>query len=157
MPNPVKMVFAPTRCRFLREAAWSLSASTRRRPRLSEAPAFSTSRARRAFGVFQEPMLLNDERAPQRDHHQDAEQPSEHRDEHDARNFEIEAEDQIAGIVTPTPKAIDSPAEPAVWTMLFSRIVASRSPNFERSRKRVMEMTATGIEALTVRPTFRTR
>ena len=28
----------------------------------------------------------------------------------------------IAGIVTPTPKAIDSPADPAVCTMLFSRI-----------------------------------
>jgi hypothetical protein len=63
----------------------------------------------------------------------------------------------IAGIVTPTPKAIDSPAEPAVCTMLFSRIVASRRPNFENSRKRVMEMTATGIEALTVNPTFSTR
>ena len=36
----------------------------------------------------------------------------------------------IAGIVTPRPKAIDSPAEPAVCTMLFSRMVASRSPNF---------------------------
>ena len=32
----------------------------------------------------------------------------------------------IAGMVTPMPKAMDSPAEPAVWTMLFSRIVASR-------------------------------
>ena len=27
-----------------------------------------------------------------------------------------------AGMVTPTPKAIDSPAEPVVWTMLFSRM-----------------------------------
>ena len=33
-----------------------------------------------------------------------------------------------AGIVTPTPKAIDSPAEPVVCTMLFSRIVARRKP-----------------------------
>ena len=63
----------------------------------------------------------------------------------------------IAGIVTPTPKAIDSPAEPAVCTMLFSRIVASRTPNFDSSRKSVIEMTATGIEALTVRPTLSTR
>ena len=63
----------------------------------------------------------------------------------------------IAGIVTPTPNAIDSPAEPAVCTMLFSRIVASRSPNFDSSRKSVIEMTATGIDALTVRPTFSTR
>ena len=64
---------------------------------------------------------------------------------------------RIAGIVTPTPNAIDSPAEPAVWTMLFSRIVASRPPIFERIRKNVIEMTATGIDALTVRPTFSTR
>ena len=63
----------------------------------------------------------------------------------------------IAGIVTPSPKAIDSPADPAVWTMLFSRIVASRPPSFESRRKKVMEMTATGIEALTVRPTLSTR
>ena len=63
----------------------------------------------------------------------------------------------IAGMVTPRPNAIDSPAEPAVWTMLFWRMVASRMPNLERSRKIVMEMTATGMEALTVSPTLRTR
>ena len=63
----------------------------------------------------------------------------------------------IAGIVTPRPKAIDSPADPAVWTMLFSRMVASRRPNLERRRNSVIEMTATGIDALTVKPTFSTR
>ena len=63
----------------------------------------------------------------------------------------------IAGMVTPRPKAIDSPAEPAVCTMLFSRMVASRIPNFEKSRKRVIEMTATGMDALTVSPTLSTR
>jgi hypothetical protein len=63
----------------------------------------------------------------------------------------------MAGIVTPTPKAIDSPAEPAVWVMLFSRIVASRTRTFESMRKSASEMTATGIEALTVRPTLSTR
>ena len=63
----------------------------------------------------------------------------------------------IAGIVTPMPNAIDSPAEPAVWTMLFSRIVRLRSPNFESSRNSAIEITATGIEALTVSPTFNTR
>src|SRR5688572_6952521 len=62
----------------------------------------------------------------------------------------------IAGIVTPTPKAIDSPAEPAVCTMLFSRIVASRTPIFPSRRNRLMEITATGMDALTVNPTFRT-
>ena len=42
--------------------------------------------------------------------------------------------------------------------MLFSRIVASRMPNtFDASRNKVSEITATGIDALTVRPTFNTR
>jgi len=63
----------------------------------------------------------------------------------------------IAGIVTPKPNAMDSPAEPAVCTMLFSRIVASRPPIFDQSRNKPSEMTATGIEALTVKPTFKTR
>ena len=63
----------------------------------------------------------------------------------------------MAGIVTPTPKAMDSPAEPAVWTMLFSRMLASFMPSFFASRNSVIEMTATGIEALTVSPTLSTR
>ena len=48
------------------------------------------------------------------------------------------------GSVKATPAAIDSPAEPAVWTMLFSRIVAR-----PKARKMVIERTAIGIEALT--------
>ena len=63
----------------------------------------------------------------------------------------------IAGIVTPKPKAIDSPAEPAVCTILFSRMVESRRPSLERRRKIVIEMTATGMDALTVSPTLSTR
>ena len=53
-------------------------------------------------------------------------------------------------MVTPTPKAMDSPAEPVVCTMLFSRMVASRPPSLLRSRNVVMEITATGIDAETV-------
>ena len=64
---------------------------------------------------------------------------------------------RIAGIVTPMPKAIDSPAEPAVWEMLFSRMVASRTPTFDSARNSASEITATGIDALTVRPTLSTR
>ena len=64
---------------------------------------------------------------------------------------------RIAGIVTPTPNAIDSPAEPAVCVMLFSRIVASRPPTFDHPRNIASEITATGIDALTVRPTLSTR
>ena len=63
----------------------------------------------------------------------------------------------IAGMVTPMPKAMNSPADPAVWTMLCSRMVAGRTPRRASSRNSVREITATGIEALTVRPTFSTR
>src|SRR5205823_598296 len=63
-----------------------------------------------------------------------------------------------AGIVTPTPNAIDSPAEPVVCTMLFSRIVARRSRvTAENARNKEIESTAIGIDAETVIPTFRTR
>ena len=63
----------------------------------------------------------------------------------------------MAGMVTPTPNAIDSPADPAVCTILFSRIVASFMPSLLSMRNSVIEITATGIDALTVSPTLSTR
>ena len=63
-----------------------------------------------------------------------------------------------AGMVTPTPKAIDSPAEPAVCMMLFSRMLGARTPKTrDRPRNSVIASTATGIDADTVMPTFSTR
>ena len=55
-------------------------------------------------------------------------------------------------MVKTTPAATDSPADPIVWTMLFSRIV-------EPPRRLSTEIasTAIGIEALTVRPARRPR
>src|SRR5229473_1525229 len=41
--------------------------------------------------------------------------------------------------------------------MLFSSIVAFLKPIFESARNSVIEITATGIEALTVKPVFKTR
>ena len=52
-----------------------------------------------------------------------------------------------AGMVKTTPAATDSPAEPIVCTMLFSRIV--ELPSF---LKTAIERTAIGTEAETVRP-----
>ena len=60
----------------------------------SDAPAFSTSAQAVPSGYLSMPCCCDDERAAQRDHHQDAEQAAEHRDEHDARDLEVEAEDQ---------------------------------------------------------------
>ena len=51
-----------------------------------------------------------------------------------------------------TPAATDSPAEPMVWTMLFSRIV---EPPKRLSTE--MASTAIGIDALTVSPARRPR
>ena len=51
-----------------------------------------------------------------------------------------------------------SPALPVVCVMLFSRIVARRTRKMRvKARKMVMESTATGMLALTVRPTLSTR
>src|SRR5436190_22054298 len=55
-------------------------------------------------------------------------------------------------MVKTTPPAIDSPADPIVCTMLFSRIV--EPPSFLRTE---IASTAIGIEALTVRPARRPR
>ena len=52
-----------------------------------------------------------------------------------------------AGIVNTTPAAIDSPAEPIVWTMLFSRMVERLS-----RLNTAIASTAMGIDARTVRP-----
>ena len=57
-----------------------------------------------------------------------------------------------AGIVKTTAAATDSPADPVVWTTLFSRIV--EFPSFFRI---VIAMTAIGIDADVVRPTLRPR
>ena len=59
---------------------------------------------------------------------------------------------RIAGKVNTMPAAIDSPAEPVVWTMLFSRIVECPSV-----RKKATESTAIGIEAETVSPILSAR
>ena len=55
-----------------------------------------------------------------------------------------------AGSVKITPPAIDSPAEPVVCTILFSRMVT-----LPKARRMLMESTAMGIEAETVRPARR--
>ncbi len=52
-----------------------------------------------------------------------------------------------AGTVKTTPPATDSPAEPMVWTMLFSRMVEP-----PRCFSTEMARTAMGMEALTVSP-----
>ena len=56
------------------------------------------------------------------------------------------------------PAAMDSPAEPVVCTRLFWRIVAgSDRIAREMYRKIVIERTAMGIDALTVRLTLSAR
>ena len=49
-----------------------------------------------------------------------------------------------------TPAAMDWPALPAVWTMTHSRI-----ETLPLSRRKLMEMTAMGMEAATVSPARR--
>src|SRR6476619_323961 len=58
----------------------------------------------------------------------------------------------MAGSVNTIPAAMDSPAEPVVCTMLFSRMV-----DFPRVRKNAPANTAIGMDAETVSPTLRAR
>ena len=55
-------------------------------------------------------------------------------------------------MVKTTPAAIDSPAEPIVWTMLFSRMV-----DFPIRLNTAMDSTAIGMDALTVRPALKAK
>jgi len=63
----------------------------------------------------------------------------------------------IAGMVTPSPKAIDSPAEPAGLNDVVLKNRGVSSAELGHIRNSAREITATGIEALTVMPTFKTR
>ena len=58
-----------------------------------------------------------------------------------------------AGSVKATPAAIDSPADPVVCTTVFSRMEACPPRRRENARKIVIERTAIGTDAETVRPT----
>ena len=50
-----------------------------------------------AFGILQRAVLLDDERPPQRDHHQDAQQPAQHRDDHHPGDLHVEAQEHHGG------------------------------------------------------------
>jgi len=63
----------------------------------------------------------------------------------------------IAGHGAPTPKTRWIHRRPAVCTMLFLKNGRAGEPSLESSRTGWMAITATGIDALTVRPTFSTR
>ncbi len=55
-----------------------------------------------------------------------------------------------------TPAAIDSPAEPVVWTMLLRRISGWLAPKSRAMRRKiVIDRTAMGIDAPTVSPILR--
>ncbi len=55
-----------------------------------------------------------------------------------------------AGNVKMTPAAIDWPALPVVWTMMFSRIELR-----PKMRRMLIDSTAIGIDAATVSPALR--
>ena len=66
------------------------------------------------FGVGEHAMLLDDERPPEWDHHQDAEQPPSTATSITFVHSSSYPSSIKAGMAAPTPNAIDSPAEPAV-------------------------------------------
>jgi hypothetical protein len=102
-------------------------------------------------------VLLDDERAAQRDHEQHAEQPADERDGRHLRPRQRVAEQQQRRQREHRPAAIDSPAEPVVWTMLLRRIDGRPPGHAVSQRKIVIDSTAIGIDALTVRPILSAR
>ena len=104
-------------------------------------------------------MLLDDERPPQRDHHQDAEQAAQHRHDHDAADVHLEAEqhqgrhgdadaegDRLAGRAGRLHDVVFEDGRPA-----------DAEQPCEKPRNSVIDSTATGIDADTVMPTLSTR
>ena len=114
-------------------------------------PATSTSAHAVPSGIGQDAVFLHDQRAAQRHHHQDAEDAAGEGQQQDLQVVEVTGpvgrRKISAGMVKTTPEASDSPADPIVWTMLFSRIV---EPPSRLSTE--IASTAIGIDALTVRP-----
>ena len=78
--------------RFVRRGARNGIAGVRSITRFSGRGGLQDFCARRAFRILQVTVLLHDERAAQRDHHQNANQSAESRDQHDACDLEIEPE-----------------------------------------------------------------
>ena len=158
MPKPVKMVFALGAGAAERRLLALAPSPTRPRATRRDAPALSTSAQAVPSGYLRMPCCCDDQRAAQRDHHQDAEQAAEHRDQHHARDLQVEAEDQDR-------RHRDADAEGdrlarragGLHDVVLEdrRVAAARAST--SSRNSVIEMTATGIEALTVRPTLSTR
>ena len=50
-----------------------------------------------AFGILEQAVLVDDQRTPQRNHHENAQQTTEDGDQHDSGNFQIETENHDRG------------------------------------------------------------
>ena len=111
-----------------------------------------------AFRILQHAVLLHDQRPAQRDHHQDAQQRPQHGHQHHPRQFQIEAQDQDGRHGHPDAKG-DGFARRAgrLHDVVLQNGGVALPPSFAQSRNSVSEMTATGMEALTVSPTLSTR
>ena len=102
-----------------------------------------------AFGKREIAVFFDDELAAEGNHEEDAEPSAEQREREDAPEVNSEPKPRkiSAGMVNITPAASDSPAEPVVCTMLFSRMVER-----PKARKMLIDRTEIGIEAETVSP-----
>ena len=109
-------------------------------------------------------MLLDDERPPERDHHQDAEQAAQAAHEHHAGDpdaqqmkeglIEVVPEDHQGGHRDADPEG-DRLAGRAGG--LDDVVLKNRPVPLPKARNSAIESTATGIDAETVIPTFKDR
>jgi len=105
MPKPAKMALAlgapsPASARFDPDSGTGRDGARRSAPAASF-PGFRIRarlqhfRAGRALGVFQLAMLGHDERAAERDHHENPQQPAKQRHQRHPRDFEIDRESEL--------------------------------------------------------------
>ena len=111
-----------------------------------------------AFGVNQLAVLFDDERPAKRDHHQNAQQPAQHRNDQHPRDFHIESENHHGGHGHADAEG-DRLAGRAggLDDVVLQNARLANAEDAGKARNSVIDSTATGIEAETVMPTFSTR
>ncbi len=103
--------------------------------------------AGRALGELEVLMLVDDELLAQGDHEEDAEEAADEGEHEDAGVLEVETEEDEGREGEDDAGGDGLAGVAVVWTMMFSRI-----EDLPKARRMLMESTAMGMEAATVRP-----
>ena len=156
MPKPAAMTFPPCRRRIVRADFVRLQSKRReilttlrlsKLPRKPFLPGISNNRAGRESKRGASGIIIKIPKSPPRTATSITREISRSK-----------PKIKIAGIVTPNPNAIDSPARTSrLHDVVFENRRVAHIRFSREDETSVIEITATGIEAETVKPTFKTR